>query len=46
MKAILAIILVGVLLCAFLALGVCMGGYKTIDEEDDKPKTDNNGTDT
>lgn len=46
MKAILAIILVGVLLCAFLALGVCMGGYKTIDEGNEKSKTDNNGTDT
>lgn len=46
METILAIILVGVLLCALLAVGVCTGGYKTIDEEDDQPKTDSNGTDT
>ena len=38
MKTALAIILIGVLLCAFLALGVCMGGYKSIDEEETKDK--------
>ena len=38
MKAALGIMLIGILLCAFLALGVCLGGYKSIDE--DKTKND------
>ena len=34
MKEALVIILIGILLCAFIAIGVCLGGYNNDDNED------------
>lgn len=35
MKAVLIIFAVGVALCAILAIGITLGGYKCPDDEDD-----------